>query len=45
MKSDPVDSYACVVCNKLLPMIDGVIVHDEVPHPETMDFAEENAPQ
>jgi len=37
--------YHCVVCGRSLPIIDGVIVHDDVPHPEIMDFAEEERPQ
>ena len=37
--------YFCVVCGRLLPEIDGVIVHDDVPHPAAMDFADEEKPQ
>ena len=40
-----VEVYWCVVCNKALPVVDGVVVHDDVPHPESMDFAEERIPQ
>ena len=39
------DTYHCVVCGRALPILDGVIVHDDVPHPESMDFAEEENPQ
>ena len=37
--------YYCVICNKLLPADGGVIVHDPIPHPPDMDFAEEEKPQ
>jgi hypothetical protein len=36
--------YWCVVCGRFLPDEDGVIVHDNVPHPE-MTFDEEERPQ
>jgi len=40
------DGYYCVICNRLLPADDcGVIVHDPIPHPPDMDFAEEEKPQ
>lgn len=40
------DGYYCVVCGKFLPEDDlGVIVHDNVPHPEDMNFNEEENPQ
>lgn len=39
------DIYWCVVCNKALPKIDGVIIHDDIPHPESMTFDEEDNPQ
>ncbi|MDU4249069.1 hypothetical protein [Pseudomonas sp.] len=40
------DGYWCVVCGRFLPADeDGVIVHDNVPHPQDMDFAEEQRPQ
>ena len=38
------DGYSCVVCGRFLPACDGVIVHDNVPHPE-MTFDEEERPQ
>ena len=38
--------YWCVVCGRHLPADeDGVIVHDDVPHPENMTFDEEESPQ
>ena len=38
--------YYCVVCCKFLPADEhGVIVHDDVPHPVDMDFADEEKPQ
>lgn len=38
--------YWCVVCGRYLPADeDGVIVHDDVPHPEDMTFDEEGRPQ
>lgn len=39
------DGYYCVVCNKFLPEKDGVIVHDNVPHPPDMSFDDEEKPQ
>ena len=40
------DGYWCVVCGRYLPAdVDGVIVHDDVPHPEEMTFDEEERPQ
>lgn len=40
------DGYWCVVCEKYLPASEeGVIVHDDVPHPEGMTFNEEGRPQ
>ena len=38
--------YWCVVCGRYLPADDdGLIVHDDVPHPEDMTFDEEERPQ
>lgn len=37
--------YWCVVCGRHLPDEGGVIVHDDVPHPENMAFDEEERPQ
>lgn len=39
------DGYWCVICQRLLPNDDGVIVHDAVPHPDEMTFDEEDRPQ
>ena len=39
------EGYYCVVCGKFLPEEDGVIVHDDVPHPVDMDFGDEEKPQ
>ena len=41
-----VGGYWCVVCGRHLPADkDGVIVHNDVPHPEDMTFDEEERPQ
>lgn len=37
--------YWRVVCGGLLPEEGGVIVHDAVPHPDFLTFAEEENPQ
>ena len=38
--------YWCVVCGRFLPSDDaGVIVHDNMPHPQEMNFDEEDNPQ
>lgn len=37
--------YWCVVCGRFLPDDAGVIVHDDVPHPNEMTFDEEDKPQ
>ena len=39
------EGYYCVVCGRFLPEEDGVIVHDDVPHPVDMDFGDEEKPQ
>jgi len=40
------DGYYCVVCGRYLEANeDRVIVHDDVPHPPEMDFADEEKPQ
>lgn len=41
---DDNDGYWCVVCGRFLPADDGVIVHDNIPHPP-MDFDDEDKPQ
>lgn len=41
-----VGGYWCVVCGRHLPADkDGVIVHNDVPHPKDMTFDEEERPQ
>ena len=37
--------YWCVVCGRYLPAVEGVIEHDQVPHPDNMTFDEEAHPQ
>jgi hypothetical protein len=38
--------YWCVVCGRFLPADEGgVIVHDDVPHPDNMMFDEDDNPQ
>jgi hypothetical protein len=39
------DGYYCVVCGKFLPLENGVIVHDDVPHPADMKFNDEETTQ
>lgn len=40
------DVYWCVACGRFLPADEcGVIVHDDVQHPENMNFDEEDKPQ
>ena len=40
------DGYYCVVCGRYIEANDnGVIVHDDIPHPPEMDFADEEKPQ
>jgi hypothetical protein len=39
------EGYYCVVCGRFLLEEDGVIVHDDVPHPVDMDFGDEENPQ
>jgi len=40
------DGYWCVICGKFLQATeDGVIVHDDLPHPITMSFNDEENPQ
>jgi hypothetical protein len=40
------DNYYCVICGKLIEAtIDGIFVHDPIPHPENMTFDEEDNPQ
>lgn len=37
--------FYCLYCGRSLPIENGVIVHDEVEHPETYNFSEEDRPQ
>ena len=39
------DGYWCVMCGRFLPSEEGVIVHDDVLHPESMAFDDEDLPQ
>lgn len=39
------DGYYCVICGKYIEAVDGVIVHDDIPHPPDMTFDEEENPQ
>lgn len=44
--TDQGQGYWCVVCGRFLPQDDdGVIEHDDIPHPLFMDFNEEENPQ
>lgn len=40
-----VGGYWCVVCGRFLRAQDGLIIHDNVPHPPTMAFDDEDRPQ
>ena len=35
---DDEDGYWCVACKRWLPAVDGVVVHDDIPHPVDMNF-------
>ncbi len=38
--------YYCVICGRFLPSDEhGVIVHDDIEHPQQMDFGDEEKPQ
>ena len=37
--------YYCVICARGLPIVDGVVVHDNVPHPEHLTFDEDEVTQ
>lgn len=39
------DGYWCVVCGRFLPASGGVVVHDDVPHPDNMSFDDGDNPQ
>ena len=43
--SSDTETYACIYCGKALPIEEGVIVHDDVPHPINITFDEEENPQ
>ena len=44
--NDAPEGYNCVVCGRFIESDEcGVIVHDDVPHPPNMDFADEENPQ
>tara|TARA_R110000868_G_scaffold253580_1_gene510193 strand:+ start:775 stop:993 length:219 start_codon:yes stop_codon:yes gene_type:complete len=38
------DGYYCVICGRYIEAVDGVVVHDNVPHPD-MAFDDEERPQ
>ena len=38
------DGYYCVICGRYIEAVDGVVVHDAVPHPD-MAFDDEEKPQ
>jgi hypothetical protein len=41
-----VDGYWCVICQRFIEADDdGLIVHDDIPHPNNMTFDEDNNPQ
>lgn len=41
-----IDGYYCVICGRYIESNeDGVIVHDDIPHPHDMDFSDEDKPQ
>lgn len=37
--------YWCVVCGRLVENEDGKFYHDDIPHPDLMDFHDEDNPQ
>lgn len=40
------EGYYCVICGRLLPADEhGVIVHDDIEHPQEMDFGDEENQQ
>jgi hypothetical protein len=39
------NGYWCVICGRFLEAQDGVITHDNVPHPDNMTFDDEDKPQ
>ncbi len=47
MTADSSDAggYWCLYCNRELPSHDGVVVHDNVPHPAAATYDEQERPQ
>ena len=40
------EGYYCVICGRFLPADEhGVIVHDDIEHPQEMGFGDEEKPQ
>lgn len=39
------DGYWCVICQRYLPSVAGVVVHDDVKHPEDMVFTRQETAQ
>ena len=39
------DTYWCIWCNRELPVVDGVVIHDNVVHDSDATFDEEEKPQ
>jgi len=39
------EGYYCVICGRFLPDEHGVIVHDDIEHPQEIDFGDEEKPQ
>ena len=40
------EGYYCVICGRFLPADEhGVIVHDDIEHPQEIDFGDEEKPQ
>jgi len=39
------NGYWCVICMRFLPNIDGVVIHDDVLHPDDMTFNEDRNEQ
>ena len=36
------EGYYCVICGRFIEAVDGVIVHDDIPHPPEMAFDDED---
>lgn len=39
------EGYYCVICGRYIEAVDGVIIHDDIPHSLGMTFDEEENPQ